>query len=171
MTSTKKKWVSREFTDGSETQGDCNGHVTRAIQTLRNLNPELGALFQLVIHSIVLCGSNLNSAGLRAHGGTSSKCIGLMWLTMKGNLSVQDVMEVLIHEMTHTLVFVDELNYRHFDYTHLTRSENLAQSSTFNRLRPMDKVIHSILVAHGKFLFARKYVLPERRKTQRSSRT
>lgn len=142
-----------------ESQEQSIAAVLQALETLREMNPEVRELIQLVIHSILLCGSNLNEAGLRAYGGTSSKCVGLMWLSMKGGLSTQDIMELLIHEMTHTQVFIDELNFGHFDYEHLTKKENWARSSILNRNRPMDKVIHSIVVSH-EVLFARANYLP-----------
>lgn len=82
---------------------------------------------------------------------------------MKGGLSVQDIVELLIHEMTHTLVFIDELNYGHFDYAAMIKTENWARSSILNRQRPMDKVVHSIMVAH-EVLWARAHYLPNTEK-------
>lgn len=131
-----------------DTQATCFNLARRGLDALADANAEAIELFNLVVHSILLCGSNLNNAGMRAHGGTSSKCVGLMWLSMQRDLSTQDLVELFIHEMTHTLVFLDELNHGHFDYTYMTLDENWAQSSILNRQRPMDKVIHSIVVAH-----------------------
>ncbi|RYF48001.1 MAG: hypothetical protein EOO38_11045 [Cytophagaceae bacterium] len=62
---------------------------------------------------------------------------------------------MLIHEFTHTLVFLDELNHGHFDYENLTKRKFWATSSILKRERPMDKVVHSILVSF-EILSARK---------------
>ena len=136
----------------------CEGLVQNALNHLSELNPEARDLLNLVVHSILICGSNLNSSGLRAYGGTSSKCIGLMWLSLRENLSIQDVIELLIHEMTHTLIFLDEFSHPQFNYSALFRKENWAQSSILMRPRPMDKVVHSIIVAF-EVLYARENYL------------
>lgn len=154
--------MAGDFYEG-ETHKVAEARVDQALAVLKNLNLEAETLLRLVIHSILLCGSTMNAEGLKAHGGTSSKCIGLMWLTMRGNLSLQDIVELLIHEMTHTLVFIDELNYGHFNYPAMIKTENWARSSILNRQRPMDKVVHSIVVAH-EVLWARAHYLPNTEK-------
>lgn len=58
-----------------------------------------------------------------------------------------DVMEMLLHELTHHLLFVDEHNYQHFTYPELIKKENYAFSAILNMMRPLDKVVHSIVVA------------------------
>jgi len=133
------------------------------IELLKRLNPELGELFDLAIHSILLCGAKVNQAGQKAHGGTSNKCIGLMWLNLKPTHSTQDILELYVHELTHTLVFLDELNFEHFDYNFLTEQEYWATSAILNRLRPMDKVLHSIIVS-CEVLRARRHFLPNQEK-------
>jgi len=131
----------------------------RHLCLLQRLQPELAQLFDLAIHSIILRGSHCNKAGLSAHGGTSNRCIGLMWLTLKPTISTQDLLEMFIHELTHTLVFLDELNFEHFDYQHIIDQKYWATSAILNRPRPMDKVLHSILVS-CELLHARKTFLP-----------
>lgn len=131
------------------------------LNILKDLNPEVSELFHLAIHSILLAGSGSNKAGLKAHGGSSNSCIGLIWLTLKPELSTQDILEMCIHELTHTLVFVDELNYGHFHYDSMSKIENWATSSILKRKRPMDKVIHSIVVS-TEILLARKNYLPNK---------
>jgi hypothetical protein len=117
------------------------------LRELKALNQELSELFKLAVHSIVISSSHQNQSGLGAHGGTSSKLIGLMWLTLKPEISAQDLQELYIHELTHTLVFLDELNYGHFNYENISKRDYWASSSILNRPRPLDKVIHSIVVA------------------------
>ncbi len=129
------------------------------IHALRELNKEVGELFRLCVHSVLLANSASNNEGLRAHGGSSNRCIGLVWLSLHAQLSTQDIVEMLIHELAHTLVFVDELSNGHFHYESMTKKENWAQSSILKRNRPMDKVVHSIVVA-TEIINARIHYLP-----------
>jgi hypothetical protein len=133
--------------------------IHQALRLLNEQNREVGELFKLAVHSILLAGSTSNKVGLKAHGGSSNACIGLIWLSLKPGLSTQDIVEMLIHELTHTLVFIDELNYGHFHYEDMMLSENWARSSILKRSRPMDKVVHSIVVA-TEILHARAKYLP-----------
>lgn len=131
----------------SEEQAIRVARVELALEQLHKMNFELWDLFRLCIHSILITGSETNQSGLKAHGGTSSKCIGLMWLTINHELSTQDIVEMLIHELTHTLIFIDELSHPQFRYDDIAKEETWALSAILNRTRPMDKVIHSIVVA------------------------
>ena len=134
--------------------------VGLALAEIQNLNPELRQLFDLAIHTVLFCPSGENSEGRSAHGGSSNKCIGLIWLNLKATTSVRDVVEMLIHELTHTLIFIDELTTEHFDYGNLTKKPYWALSSILRRQRPMDKVVHSILVSM-EILHARQTYLPK----------
>lgn len=129
--------------------------VVKAIDGIKKLSPELGEIFELCIHSIIISDSKRNNFGQRAHGGSTSNCIGLIWLTILAQLNHQDIMEILIHELTHTLVFIDELNHKHFIYQDIAKKYTWAQSAILDKNRPMDKVIHSIIVA-TEILYARK---------------
>jgi hypothetical protein len=135
------------------------GVVQDQLRHLREINAEVAELFQLVIHSILLAGSGENNEGRRAHGGSSNSRIGLLWMSLHSRLSAQDIMEMLIHEMTHNLVFIDELNFGLFEYPEMTKIENWARSSILKRKRPMDKVVHSIVVS-TEILHARAAYLP-----------
>jgi len=133
--------------------------VKSSLKTLKKIRPDLADLFELAVHSIVLCNSNKNTEGSRAHGGTTNKCIGLIWLNLRPGISEHNILEMLIHELTHTLVFLDELNYEHFNYHNITKKEYWAVSSILKRQRPMDKVIHSIMVSM-ELIHARRTFLP-----------
>jgi hypothetical protein len=126
---------------------------------LRDVNPEVAELFHLAIHSVLLAGSGANGEGRRAHGGSSNSCIGLIWLSLHSRLSGQDLIEMMVHELTHNLVFIEELNRGLFEYPVMTKIENWAQSSILKRRRPMDKVVHSIVVS-TEILHARATYLP-----------
>lgn len=133
--------------------------INRSLSKLKEIKPDLAELFELSVHSILLCGSEKNQENSSAHGGTTNKCIGLIWLNLKNEMTEQNIIEMLIHELTHTLVFLDELNFEHFNYDNISRKEYWAVSSILKRQRPMDKVIHSVLVSM-EILYARKNYLP-----------
>jgi hypothetical protein len=60
--------------------------------------------------------------------------------------------------MTHLSLFVDERLRRHYlDYATLHLPENFARSAVYGLQRPLDKVLHSIVVATEVLLF-REYV-------------
>jgi hypothetical protein len=122
-------------------------HLEKGLSALRKLDPVLGELFDLAVHAIVLCGSGKNQEGRRAHGGTSNRCIGVIWLNINPDVSIENIVEMLVHELTHTLVFLDELSTAHFNYSTIGHEEFWALSSILKRKRPMDKVIHSIVVS------------------------
>lgn len=113
-----------------------------AINVFTQKHPILHTLFDLVIHSIFFANSKLSG------GGTVSSGIGVLWLNNRPHWSQQDLIELLIHEMTHTLVFIDEVAHVHItDYRIVADEENFALSAILKRRRPVDKVYHSILVS------------------------
>ena len=62
--------------------------------------------------------------------------------------SANDFIEFFIYEMTHTLLFLDERRFQHYrDYPALANSRNFALSAILRRPRPLDKTVHSLLVA------------------------
>lgn len=144
-----------ESSPALETKSDM---VRNAIKKLRNINPILSDIFEVTVHSIIICTSNFSIKGMRARGGTTSKCIGLIWLSISSEMSEENILEMLIHELTHTLIFIDELNYEHFDYTNLPKKEFWATSSILKKSRPMDKVVHSILVSIELLLARRTFL-------------
>ena len=133
--------------------------LSKAIAELNTYNPELCELLKLATHTIILCHSSRNQAGFRAHGGTTSRCIGLIWLSIQPTMCTRDVIEMLIHELTHTLVFLDELNKEQFNYDTMMKEPYWALSSILKLKRPMDKVVHSVIVS-TELLYARRNYLP-----------
>jgi len=56
--------------------------------------------------------------------------------------------ELLVHELTHNLMFLDERLYTHYtSYPDLLKPSHYCQSAILKTKRPMDKVVHSIAVA------------------------
>ena len=104
--------------------------------------PELGLLLRLTFNTVF----SLPSA--EAGGGSASSAIGVLWANPRGTWTENDVIEFLVHELTHNLVFLDERRHTHYvDLTKAVRQENWALSAVLGRLRPIDKSFHSLVVA------------------------
>ncbi len=132
--------------------------VASALKTFSELDHDLFALFNIVIHTIFIRGYNKLKGSSGTHGGSSSGAIGVIWLTVNDNVSEFDLVELFIHELTHHLIFIDELNKPQFIYKKIKEKENYAYSSILNMNRPLDKVIHSIIVA-TELIMSRKKIL------------
>jgi len=128
-----------------------------ALDSLLRLDEDLNLVFGLVVHS-VFC--KASSPSHKAHGGSSSGMIGSTWLSLNESITKSDIMEMFVHELTHILLFVDELNYEQFDYDEIAKPENYALSAILLKRRPLDKSIHSIVVA-TELLEARRRLLGE----------
>jgi ATP-dependent exoDNAse (exonuclease V) alpha subunit len=122
-------------------------HARLALRKIKEIDQELYCLFNTAIHSIFLRDSDL------AAGGSSSSGIGVIWLNNKPHLNQWDLIELFIHELTHNLLFLDELRYLHYRYNLVSDKENYAVSSILKAKRPLDKVIHSIVVSTEILLF------------------
>lgn len=121
--------------------------VKQAVAELRSLSPALDGAFSLTIHTLMIKGTNRLANGTAAHGGSSSNAIGTIWLSVDDSLTQADLVELLLHELTHHLVFIDEYNRNHFNYDLIASPENFALSAIRGTMRPLDKVVHSIIVA------------------------
>lgn len=138
-----------------EVRGKREALLRDALAELKRLMPESYQLFQLAIDSLFLRDSK--SSG----GGSTSNAMGVIWINSRDHWKLQDLVELLIHELTHNLVFMDELRYLHFkDYRLLQNKENFAKSAILHTARPIDKVFHSIMVS-VEVLIARDQYLGE----------
>ncbi|WP_419241289.1 aKG-HExxH-type peptide beta-hydroxylase [Cardinium endosymbiont of Nabis limbatus] len=93
-------------------------------------------------------------------GGSSSAGIGLIWISGHGALDREDIAELLLHELTHHQLFIDERCHMHYNYAALCKPENFSSSAILNKKRPLDKVVHSIIVA-TEIILARNRFLPQ----------
>lgn len=117
--------------------------VSTAKSTFARRDPQLAALFDLVIHTLFYARSPDSG------GGSNSSAIGVIWCANRRSWSDDDLHEFFVHELTHNLVFLDELFHQHyFDLNEVAKPENYATSAILKTGRPLDKVFHSIVVAH-----------------------
>jgi hypothetical protein len=123
-----------------------------AIDQISKFDKDLENLTKLVINLLFTAGAQ------NAGGGSSSAAIGCIWLNPRRRWTKQDFCEFLVHETTHQLMFLDELRHRHYtDPESLEREENFAYSSILNKQRPLDKVLHSLVVAHEVLEFRKHF--------------
>lgn len=123
-----------------------------AYHAMQERYPELALLFKLVFNTI------FSLPSVAAGGGTASSAIGVLWVNQRATWTENDVIEFLIHEMTHNLVFLDERRYSHYvDLQKAVSKENWALSAVLGRLRPIDKSVHSLMVATEILLFRDRF--------------
>lgn len=126
--------------------------VKTGLQHLKDLDSDLYDLFANTINYIFFADSTL------AGGGSSSAAIGCIWMNPKDSWTVQDTTELLVHELTHNLLFLDERRYSHYtDYSQLSNPDYFAHSSILKRARPLDKVVHSFVVASEVLRFRKRF--------------
>jgi hypothetical protein len=126
--------------------------VKSALKSMQDFSSSFTDLINLVIHTIFSFPSKL------AGGGSTSAAIGCIWVDVRDHWNQHDILEFLVHETTHNLVFIDELCYTHYkSYEEIAKKENFAQSAILNKPRPLDKVFHSILVSTEVLLFRKDH--------------
>ncbi|TSJ81272.1 MAG: HEXXH motif-containing putative peptide modification protein [Candidatus Cardinium sp.] len=136
---------------------------------LTESNTELKALFDLIIHTIFLRKSRTIDQHI-SFGGSSSAGIGLIWISGHGALDRADIAELLLHELTHHQLFIDERCHMHYNYAALCKPENFSSSAILNKKRPLDKVVHSIIVATEIILARNKFLTQQETKVHATSK-
>ena len=116
--------------------------ISNAISFIELNFPEVYSALQTAVDSIFLRRSDVSG------GGSTSNAIGVIWINHRDHWSQNDIIELLVHELTHNLVFIDELRYLHYqDYNKIVDEKNYSYSAILQTKRPIDKVVHSIIVA------------------------
>lgn len=126
--------------------------LTIALDELSLCNSDYGELFRTLITDIFVLPSDI------AKGGSTSQAIGVIWANPKLTYTVTDLVEILVHEFTHHAMFLDELRYGHYSYALVLEQSTWAHSAILNVKRPLDKVLHSIVVATEVLLFRERYL-------------
>jgi len=130
-----------------------------ALDTLLARDDDLRAIFELVVHSVIIRQSK-SVNGRITHSSSSGTAVGVIWLSLVDGLSRQDVQELFVHELTHQLLFIDDFVHSQFQYKRMSESDNHALTAVSLSHRPLDIVIHSIVVA-AEILVARQELLGE----------
>lgn len=121
--------------------------LVRAIDELALYSEDHSVLFNMIVTDILVSPSRL------ARGGSTSLAIGAIWANPDPTFTINDVMEILVHELTHHTMFLDELRYGHYFYSNVIDRSSWARSAILKSVRPLDKVLHSIVVAVEVLLF------------------
>jgi HEXXH motif-containing protein len=109
-------------------------------------------LFKTIVTTIFISPSAV------ARAGSTSHAIGVIWMNPKLSYTTLDLVEILLHEFTHQTMFLDELRYGHYSYRALEDRSTWATSAILNVSRPLDKVLHSVVVAAEVLLFRHRYI-------------
>jgi len=126
--------------------------MTRALDELRLYSEDHRALFDTVITDVFILPSSV------AKAGSTSQAMGVIWANPRINYPLHDVMEMLVHELTHHAMFIDEIRFSHYNYGSVPDQNTWARSAILNVPRPLDKVLHSAVVA-TEILLLRERVL------------
>mgnify|MGYP001794892344 CR=1 FL=1 len=119
-------------------------YLSKVLHKIQHYDPDFWQAFSLFI-TFILCPSSEFSAG-----GTDSAAIGTIFLSKPSQYDERDLYELLVHEFTHTVMFLDERISPHYNYVNehlLAYEENYAIASISRKKRPLDKVIHSMVVS------------------------
>lgn len=115
--------------------------LQKGLIALSEFVPEHAALLNSIITDIFIMPSHT------ARGGSTSQAIGVIWMNPKPSYSLNDTLEMLVHELAHHTMFLDELRYGHYSYQNIMDRSTWARSAILGTLRPLDKVLHSVVVS------------------------
>ncbi|NEC86241.1 HEXXH motif-containing putative peptide modification protein [Streptomyces sp. SID12501] len=114
------------------------------LERIAQYDPELSMVFQMAVTSIFS-----SSASATPGSMTVRAALGAVWIYPLATWSTEDLVEAYIHELTHTLVMLDEQRFRHYpNYDQLDHEDNLVWSAIRSDRRSLFASAHSILVAN-----------------------
>ncbi|ENV35174.1 aKG-HExxH-type peptide beta-hydroxylase [Acinetobacter gerneri] len=126
--------------------------IEKTLKIMKNEMIDYYNLFKLIITNIFIFPSHVSA------GGSSSTAIGTIWANINLTRSTNDVLELLVHEFAHNCLFIDEHRYRHYDYNTIFNESTWATSAVLLTNRPLDKVLHSIVVSLEVMLFREHFI-------------
>lgn len=136
--------------------------AARALASVMALDDDFATVFSLAIHAVFFRPSRPGQGRRGSHGGSANTSIGSIWLSVEEDVREVDLMEMFVHELTHHLIFIDEFNHPQFNYREIAKQQNYAYSAILRKHRPLDKVVHSIVVATEILEARRKFLGHER---------
>lgn len=129
--------------------------LTKAKKELKDIDPDFYEMFKVIINSIFYAKSTMFG------GGSASTAIGVIWCGPRKKWNHLDFIEFMVHEFSHNFLFIDELLHGHYNSIKLmSNPENFAYSTILNKNRPLDKVLHSYVVAFEVYQFRKKVSYP-----------
>ncbi|MGE7926852.1 aKG-HExxH-type peptide beta-hydroxylase [Lysinibacillus xylanilyticus] len=132
-----------------EMQKSNNEKAKNAMNTIYNAAENLGSIyppFHWIYNLVIDTVFNISSESIS--GGTTSGAIGILFADPRSNYTNEDIYEFLVHELGHTLLFLYELRYGLYtDSKRIPDKNTFALSAMRKQLRPIDKALHSVVVA------------------------
>ncbi len=116
-------------------------HVRQSVTRYWGADPDYWQYWSLIISHLTCPRTDYST-----RGGTTSGAIGVIFACNPQRYADVDLKEFLIHEATHHGVFLFELSYGLYDYSRIAQPSNYARAALSGKLRPLDKVLHSIVI-------------------------
>jgi hypothetical protein len=117
-------------------------HLADSLAKFREHDPGFWEVFNIFTNFIVCTDSKYTQ------GGTSSAALGVIYVVRPQDRTDDSLYELFVHESTHLMMFVDERRSRHYRNDALIAvKDNYVVSAVYERLRPLDKVLHSIVIS------------------------
>ncbi|GCB44835.1 HEXXH motif-containing putative peptide modification protein [Streptomyces sp. NL15-2K] len=114
------------------------------LKRLAQYDTELSALFQMAVKSVFSTPASSIPGSM-----TVRAALGVVWVYPLATWATEDLIEAYVHELTHTLVMLDERRFTHYPhYDELDREENLVNSAIRNEKRSLFASVHSVFVAN-----------------------
>lgn len=137
-----RRYVLSDVAADAAWRADQGAKAAASVKRLTERLPTFGALFNLVMTCIFA------ARATQIFGGTTSNALGVLWICPDPEWAAGDFDEFLVHELAHTLVFLDERRFGHFtDRERLPHQDTWTRSAIRGGRRPLDKSLHSIIVA------------------------
>lgn len=128
-------------------------HMDRMLGEFAPIDPDFWRAFGFYINYLMCPYSRFSS------GGTDSAVIGVIFLSGPRQYGPKDLYEILVHEFSHTVMFLDEHISPHYRNEHLMPlKETFARAAISGLRRPLDKVLHSLVVS-TEVLLHREHVI------------
>jgi hypothetical protein len=117
-------------------------HAERAVRAFRKRDEPFWEIFEVYVRYVICVDSKYSM------GGTNSNALGVVYLVAPSRLTSNELYELFVHETTHLAMFVDQSRQRHYrDFAAIADPANFCVSAVYERQRPLDKVLHSLVVA------------------------
>jgi hypothetical protein len=116
--------------------------MAAASQAMKGIDPELAKIFGLVVNRVFI--AELDGEA----GGSSPRHTGVIWANPATNASDWDLVEYLLHEFTHHLLYLDEHLHGHYRRVPgIPAGEDVHVKSVIRKTnRPLRAAFHSLFV-------------------------
>lgn len=123
----------------------------QSLDFIKEISEDLSEVFELAINVIFFMRSD------KASGGSTSGMPGVIWVNPKPHWCVKNRAEFLIHELTHNLLFLEEIIRALYSYDGMKKEEKWTRSAVLNKSRPLDKSFHSAVVGTEILLYRHQF--------------